>query len=97
VITDEWRGYLPLKAAYANLKQVPSKEGENFPDLHIHIMNLKGWLRGIHHRCSKERLQGYLDEYHFRYNRRNNMDTIFHNLITKMVKNKPKRISDSNG
>jgi hypothetical protein len=97
VITDEWRGYLPLKEAYANLKQVPSKEGENFPDLHIHIMNLKGWLRGKHHHCSKERLQGYLDEYHFRYNRRNNMDTVFHNLITRMVKNKPKRIGDSDG
>ena len=97
VITDEWGGYVPLKAEYANLKQVPSKEGDNFPDLHIHIMNLKGWLRGIHHHCSKERLQGYLDEYHFRYNRRNNMDTIFHNLITRMVKNKPKRIGESDG
>lgn len=95
VITDEWKGYLPLKGGYPNLKQVPSKDGENFPDLHIHIMNLKGWLRGIHHHCSKERLQGYLDEYHYRYNRRNNMDTIFHNLIDRMVKNNPKRIRDS--
>ncbi len=94
VVTDEWRGYLPLKTEYPNLRQVPSKEGDNFPDLHIHIMNLKGWLRGIHHHCSKERLQGYLDEYHFRYNRRNNMDKIFHNLIYRMVKNKPKRIGD---
>lgn len=94
VITDEWIGYLPLKKKYKNLKQIPSNEGKNFPDLHIHIMNLKGWLRGIHHHCSKERLQGYLDEYHYRYNRRNNMDTIFHNLIEKMVKNNPKRIGD---
>lgn len=92
VITDEWTGYSPLKKEYKNLKQIPSNEGKNFPDLHIHIMNLKGWLRGIHHHCSKERLQGYLDEYHYRYNRRNNMDTIFHNLIVKMVNNQPKRI-----
>jgi hypothetical protein len=34
---------------YKNLKQVPSNEGEKFPDLHIHVMNLKGWLQGIHH------------------------------------------------
>lgn len=92
VITDEWIGYLPLKKDYKNLKQIPSDEGRNFPDLHIHIMNLKGWLRGIHHHCSKERLQGYLDEYHYRYNRRNNMDTIFQKLIERMVKNNPKRI-----
>ena len=94
VITDKWFGYLPLKKDYKNLKQVSSDDGKNFPDLHIHIMNLKGWLRGIHHHCSKERLQGYLDEYHYRYNRRNNMNTIFHNLIERMVKNSPKRIGD---
>ena len=69
VLTDEWLGYLPLKSEYQNLKQITSKEGENFTDLHIHTMNLKGWLRCIHHHCSEERLQGYLDEYHFRYNR----------------------------
>ena len=94
VTTDEWTGYLPLRKEYKKLKQVPSNDGKNFPDLHIHIMNLKGWLRGIHHHCSKERLQGYLDEYHYRYNRRNNMDTIFHKLIERMVKNNPKRIGD---
>lgn len=92
VITDEWLGYLPLKKEYKKLKQIPSNDGKNFPDLHIHVMNLKGWLRGIHHHCSKERLQGYLDEYHYRYNRRNNMDTIFHNLIVKMATNDPKRL-----
>ena len=94
VITDGWPGYSPLKKEYTELVQIPSNDGENFPDLHIHIMNLKGWLRGIHHHCTKERLQGYLDEYHFRYNRRNNMDTIFDKLIVKMVANDPKRIKN---
>jgi hypothetical protein len=92
IITDEWKGYLPLKNEYPNLKQLPSKEGENFPDLHIHIMNLKGWLRGIHHHCSEERLQGYLDEYHFRYNRRNMMNTIFDILMQRMARNEPIRL-----
>ena len=99
VITDEWRGYLPLKNQYPNLKQIPSKSGDNFPDLRIHIMNLKVWLRGIYlggtpHHCSEERLQGYLDEYHFRYNRRNNMGTIFYILIQRMVVNEPKRLNN---
>ena len=95
VITDGWPGYSPLKKEYTELVQIPSNDGENFPDLHIHIMNLKGWLRGIHHHCTKERLQGYLDEYHFRYNRRNNMDNIFDKLIVKMVVNDPKRINNN--
>lgn len=94
VITDEWTGYLPSKREYPNLKQIPSIEGKNFPDLHIHIMNLKGWLRGIHHHCSEERLQGYLDEYHFRFNRRNAMDSIFDTLIKRMVAYEPIRLDN---
>jgi hypothetical protein len=85
VISDKWKGYTPLKKEFKNLKQIASEEGKNFKELHIHIMNIKGWLRGIHHHCSKERMQNYLDEYHFRYNRRSNMDTIFDVLIRKMV------------
>lgn len=92
VITDEWTGYLPLKKEYPKLEQIPSKAGANFKDMHIHIMNLKGWLRGIHHHCSEERLQGYLDEFNYRFNRRNNMETIFDLLIGKMVFNEPKRL-----
>lgn len=94
VITDEWTGYLPLKTEYTGLTQIPSKEGENFPDLHIHIMNLKSWLRGIHHHCSAERLQGYLDEYHFRYNRRNTMNSLFDVLVKRMVAYEPKRLNN---
>lgn len=85
VITDEWNGYLPLKKDYTKLEQHPSDKGKGHPEIHIHIMNIKGWLRGIHHHCSKEHLQGYLDEYHFRYNRRNHMDTIFDVLLRRMI------------
>lgn len=92
VVTDEWNGYLPIMKLYPNMERRKSEEGNNFPDLHIHIMNIKGWLRGIHHHCTKEQLQGYLDEYHFRYNRRNNMDTIFDMLIKRMVLYKPVRL-----
>lgn len=85
IITDKWRGYLPLKKVFLKLKQVASEDGKNFKELHIHIMNIKGWLRGIHHHCSKKHMQNYLNEYHFRYNRRTNMGTIFDVLIRKMV------------
>lgn len=85
LVTDKWRGYTPLKKEFLKLKQVASEEGKNFKELHIHIMNIKGWLRGIHHHCSKEYMQNYLDEYHFRYNRRSNMRTIFDVLVRKMI------------
>ena len=94
VVTDEWTGYKPLKSIYKKMRQVPSNNGKSFPELHIHIMNIKSWLRGIHHHCSEERLQGYLDEYHFRYNRRNNMETIFDLLIRRMVQYEPKRLNN---
>lgn len=93
IVTDEWPGYTPLKKDYQKLKQIASKNGENHPDIHLHAINLKNWLRGIHHHCSKERTQNYLDEYHFRHNRRNNMDTIFDTLIKRMVKYSPMRLN----
>ncbi len=92
LISDGWRGYLPLKKHFGKLEQVASDNGKNFINIHIHIMNIKGWLRGIHHHCSKNRLQGYLDEYHFRYNRREHMGTIFNLLLKRMMKNEPKRL-----
>ena len=92
IITDEWRGYIPLKKYFTKLEQVKSAEGKTFKEIHIHIMNIKGWLRGIHHHCSKERIQGYLDEYHYRYNRREQMGTIFDLLLKRMIENQPKRL-----
>lgn len=96
IVSDEWRGYTPLKAEFKKLEQVTSDEGKNFKDIHIHIMNIKGWLRGIHHHCSKERMQGYLNEYHFRYNRRQSMGVIFDLLIKRMMKNEPIRLLSAN-
>jgi hypothetical protein len=92
VITDEWTGYKPLKKDYPLSEQVPSKKGSSMPELHIHIMNIQGWLRGIHHHCTKERMQGYLDEFHYRYNRRAFMGSIFDLTIKRMVRNKPIRL-----
>jgi hypothetical protein len=95
IITDEWSGYKPLKKDYPLLEQVPSNKGSSMKELHIHIMNIQGWLRGIHHHCTKERLQGYLDEFHYRYNRRAFMGSIFDSTIKRMVCNEPIRLNNS--
>lgn len=95
VRTDSWSAYTPLKDEYTKLEQIESDNGSNFRELHIQIMNFKGWLRGIHHHCSKTYMQGYLDEYCFRYNRRNSLSTIFHNLVERMVLGSPTLINSA--
>lgn len=50
-------------------------------------MMLKEWLKGLHH--SVKHLQCYLDEYRHKWK-----DTIFHNLISKMVTHDPVKYSE---
>ena len=88
VITDQWRGYWPLEGEF-EIKQKPSAKGKNFPGLHFVIMNLKGWIRGIHHHCSEKFMNGYLNEFFFRFNRRNFLNTIWHKLIERFITNEP--------
>lgn len=85
VRTDQWTGYQPLKKDYPNLRQDPSENGAGFRQLHLHIMNLKNWIRGFHHHVSEQYIQRYLDEFHFRFNRRAFKDTIFHKLLERMM------------
>lgn len=86
--TDGFSTYKALKKEY-EIEQYYSNSGKSFPELHNHIMNIQGWLRGIHHHCSIEYLQKYLDEYHFRFNRRNSLDSIFHSIITSFMLTAP--------
>jgi transposase-like protein len=88
VTTDGWRGYWPLKKEW-KIEQKLSSKGKGFPELHVHIMNIKGWLRGIHHKCKGNRLQQYLDEFHFRFNRRAFLDTILDKLLIRAMAMKP--------
>ena len=84
ITTDKWTGYQPLKKDFKNLTQIYSGDkGGNFPELHRVIMNLKGWLRGVHHHVWD--LQDYIDEYCYRFNRSFMSENIFDNLINRMV------------
>jgi cell division protein YceG involved in septum cleavage len=57
--------------------------------MHRFIQQLKGWLRGIHHHASKKYLQGYLDEYCYRFNRHESKNSIFDNAINRMIRHQP--------
>jgi transposase-like protein len=85
VVTDEFPTYDKLKEKFKKAKQRRSRNGSAFENLHQQIMNLKGWLRGIHHHCSEHHYQLYLDEFCFRTNRRNKEHGIFCSLMTRIA------------
>lgn len=89
VVTDGWSAYKAFRSDYKNLKQVLSEKGKNFPMLHIQIRNFKNWLRGVHSYCDRKYLQKYMDEYFFRFNRRNHRETILDKLIERCVEGQP--------
>ena len=86
IFTDLWSSYKPFCEKY-DITQEKSNQGESMKLLHTHIMNLKSWLRGIHHHISNKHAQNYMDEYHFKFNRRLNLENCFDKLINRMVNN----------
>ena len=86
--TDKHRSYQKLKKEM-RLRSVKSKMGKGLEELHKQIMQFKNWLRGIHHKCSPQHLHAYLDEYVYRFNRRNARKWIFNDLIQKLMHQVP--------
>lgn len=86
--TDKWTGYSPLREKY-KIRMVYSKTGKSFKELHYFIMNLKGWLRGIHHKISPGHFQGYLDEFCYRFNNRYSKKPAWESLVHLMLKHIP--------
>lgn len=83
--TDNYVSYRKMQETMPNIETVQSKNGIGFEELHRQIMQFKNWLVGVHHKWSKRHLFAYLDEYVFRFNRRNNRKNIFNQLIKRMM------------
>lgn len=78
IITDDWLGYSQVKqAGYVHVITNTKKL------IHIHraFSNLKTWLIGTHHGVSPQHLQAYLNEYIFRFNRRNTPMAAFQTVL----------------
>ena len=56
-----------------------------------HISNLRSWLFGVHRHILPKHIQGYLNEYYFRFNRRDNKALLFDEFIGLMMRNQPNR------
>ncbi|TAG57601.1 MAG: IS1595 family transposase [Cytophagales bacterium] len=88
VMTDKWSGYFPLKKEF-QIDQQKSKPKENFKVMHRGIQQLKSWIRGIHHSVNPDYLQGYLNEFCYRINRSIFKESIFDNLLNRMMLAEP--------
>jgi transposase-like protein len=86
--TDSFSSYKSLQQEM-DLTLVKSDKGDGLEQLHKQIMMFKNWLRGIHHKCSKEHLHAYLKEYVYRFNRRNKRKYLFEEVVAKMMNNFP--------
>ena len=91
--SDEWAAYLRLRSVGYKLTQTRSsgvnyEETKVLPRVHLVISLLKNWLNGTHHgRVSRKHLQAYLDEFTFRFNRRNSLSRglLFKRLLENAI------------
>jgi transposase-like protein len=86
ITTDKWKGYLPLKKDY-NITQIKSNVSDFF-EINTIIHQLKAGLRSVYSWVHKDHIEKYLDEYSYRLNRSIHKQTIFDNLLNRMMKNK---------
>ena len=82
--TDLWKGYRPLQGRY-NIEQIESDNGANFKSLHTMIHQVKSWIRTTYSWVSESNINRYFDEFCYRLNRSRSKNTIFNNLIKRMV------------
>mgnify|MGYP003874657183 FL=1 len=84
VTTDKWKGYRLIAKAY-DITQLESGKGSNFKALHTMVHQIKSWIRTTYSWVSAFSLNRYFNEFCFRINRSQSKNSIFNNLITKMV------------
>lgn len=88
VTSDAFKSYAFLKSEYVHNPIITSKQNDRdnvLPKVHIVIANLKMWLLGTYNRLPSKHLQKYLDEFEFRFNRRQNIYYIFDKLLYRCL------------
>lgn len=91
--SDGWTGYShDAMIGYNHLRLIqesPQQASELAPHIHRVFSNLKTWLGGIHHGVEPKYLQSYLNEFVFRFNRREHPMSAFRSLLSIMVSKNP--------
>jgi transposase len=98
VFTDEWTGYGDLsKHGYEHRRINHSANIYVVGDVHTNTIEgfwslVKNGIRGVYHSVGKQYLQTYLNEYAFRYNRRNQGNLIFTSVLNRMIERSGKSL-----
>lgn len=87
--TDSFHSYKKLTRQMDNITLGYSEKGALMEELHKQIMLFKNWLRGIHHKCSKQHLFAYCDEYEYRFNKRNMRKWLFNDVTMRLMNQVP--------
>jgi transposase len=91
VKTDEYRAYNSLKTLGYKHDKVDHGKGE-YVKGNTHTNNLEGFwsqlkrsINGTYHSVSPKYLQTYVNEFAYRYNRRNDVTPLFRSMIAKVL------------
>jgi transposase len=92
IYTDEWQSYKRLgEKGYKHRRIYHKAKVYVVGDVHTNTIEgffglVKNGIRGVYHSVSKKHLQGYLDEYAFRYNRRDSSTPMFWAILDRVQK-----------
>jgi len=89
--TDGWRGYSKTALSNYRHRQTPGMWATH---IHRSFGNLKTWLNGTHHGVNPKYLQAYLDEFVFRFNRRQTPMAAFQTLLGIAMCKSPQTLAD---
>jgi transposase len=88
VYTDDYAGYSGLERAYQH--HSINHSHKVYVDGHVHTQTIEGFfslvkngIRGVYHVVSEKWLQGYLNEYAWRYNHRDDPRAMFKTLLLR--------------
>jgi hypothetical protein len=81
---DKWSGKSTIKKIY-NITQTKSNKGATFFEMNTIKHQAKAWIRSNFSWVHEGHIEKYLDEYSYRLNRSLNKETIFDNLIRRII------------
>jgi transposase len=92
IYTDDWTGYNPIHKTHDKHRRINhSQRIYVMGDLHTNSIEgffglMKNGIRGVYHSVSAKHLQSYVDEYAFRYNRRDEPTPMFWAILDRVQK-----------